>query len=60
MFSHVYHKIVGTYMDQSVAIEHFVPDSFTTPICALATQVHALLPEDYGGNHWLICIFWHD
>jgi hypothetical protein len=26
MYSSVYHKIVGTYTDQSVAIECFVPD----------------------------------
>ncbi len=35
MYSPVYHKIVGTYTDQSVAIECFVPDSFTTPSCVL-------------------------
>ena len=55
----VYHKIVGTYTDQSVAIECFVLDSFTTPGCAAATWVHALLPEIYAGIPWLIVILWH-
>ncbi len=50
MYSPVCLKIVGTYTDQSVAIERFVPDSFTTTICATAAWVHALLPEDYAGN----------
>jgi hypothetical protein len=59
MYSPVYHKIVGTYTHQSVAIECFVPDSFTTPICAAAAWVHALLPEDYAGNPCLIVILWH-
>jgi hypothetical protein len=59
MYSPVYHKIVGTYTDQSVAIERFVPDSFTNPSCAAAARVHAPLPEDYEGNPWLIVILWH-
>jgi hypothetical protein len=59
MYSPVYHKMVGTYADQSVTIERFVPDSFTTPSCATAARVHALLPEDYVGNPWLIVILWH-
>jgi hypothetical protein len=45
-----HHTIFGTYTDQAVAIEHVVPDSFTTPICATAARVHAPLPEDYVGN----------
>jgi hypothetical protein len=59
MYSLVYHKIVGTYTDQSVAIEHFVLDSFTIPSCPAAAWVHAPLPEDYAGNPWLIVILWH-
>jgi hypothetical protein len=49
-YSPVYHEIVWTFMEQSVAIERFVPDSFTTPICAAAAWVHAPLPEDHVGN----------
>jgi hypothetical protein len=60
MYSPVYHEIVGTYMDHSVTIERFVPDSFTSPICAAATRVHAPVPEDYVENPWLIVILWHD
>ncbi len=59
MYSPVYHKIVGTYTDQTVAIKHFVPDSFTTPSCATAAWVHVPLPEDDGDNPWLIVILWH-
>ncbi len=40
----------GTYTDQAVAVEHFVPDSFATAICAAAVMVHAPLPEDYTGT----------
>jgi hypothetical protein len=31
MYSPIYQENVGTYTDQSVAIEPFVPDSFTPP-----------------------------
>jgi hypothetical protein len=59
MFSPVYHAIVGTYMDQAIASERFVPDSFTTSICAAAKRVHALLSEDYASNPCLIVLLWH-
>ncbi len=59
MYSPVYQAIVGTYMDQFVDIEHHVPESFTTPMCAAAARVHAPLPEDYAGNPWLIVLLWH-
>jgi hypothetical protein len=61
MYLPIYHTIVGTCTDHAVAFECFVPvpDSFTTPICAAAARAHALHPEDYAGNPWLIVIFWH-
>jgi hypothetical protein len=59
MYSPVYQLTVGTYMDQFVDIEHHVPESFTTPMCAAAARVHAPLPEDYAGNPWLIVLLWH-
>ncbi len=40
------------YTDQTKAFEHFVPESFTTPMCAAAARVHAPLPEDYADNPW--------
>ena len=59
MYSPVYHAIVGTYTDQTTAFEHFVPASFTTPMCAAAARVHAPLPEDSAGNPLLTIVLWH-
>jgi hypothetical protein len=59
MYSLVYHAIVETNTDQAVANKCFVPDSFTTPICAAAARVHAPLPEDYANNSWLIVVLWY-
>jgi hypothetical protein len=53
IYSPVYRNIVGTYTTESVAYERFVPESFTTPTCAVAARVHAPLPEDYSENPWL-------
>jgi hypothetical protein len=58
MYSPVYHAIVGTYTDQTTAFEHFVPASFTTPMCAAAARVHAPLPEDYADNPWVTIILY--
>jgi hypothetical protein len=58
LYSPVYQSIVGTYTDQFVDIEQYVTDSFTTTMCAAAARVHALLPEDYADNPWLI-LLWH-
>jgi hypothetical protein len=49
----VYQNIVGKYTTDNVAYERFVPESFTTPTCAVAARVHAPLPEDYADNPWL-------
>jgi hypothetical protein len=59
MYSPVYNSIVGTYTDQHVALERFVPESFTTPMCATAARVYAPLPEDYADNLWLNVVVWH-
>jgi hypothetical protein len=56
MYSPVYHTIVGTYTDQTTAFEHFVPESFTIPMCAAAARAHAPLPEDYTDNPWLTIV----
>jgi len=53
IYSPVYRHIVGTYSTESVAYERFVPETFTTPTCAVAARVHAPLPEDYSENPWL-------
>ena len=59
MYSHVYHELVGMYTDKKDAVEHFVPESFTTPMCAAAARVYAPLLEDYAGNPWLPIVLWH-
>ena len=59
MYSHVYHAIVGMYTDKKDTVEQFVPETFTTPMCAAAARVYAPLPEDYAGNPWLPIVLWH-
>jgi hypothetical protein len=59
MYSPVYKSIVGTYTDQHVAFELFVPESVKTPMCAAAARVYALLPEDYADNLLLTVVLWH-
>jgi hypothetical protein len=59
MYSPVYKSIVRTYTDQNVAIENFVPDSFTTPMCAAAARVDAPLHKDYADSPWLNVLLWH-
>ena len=59
MYSPVYHTIVSMFTDTNTTAEHFVPESFTTPICATAARVHAPLPEDYAENPWLTIVLWH-
>ncbi len=58
MYSPVYHSIVGLYTDEKTTFEHFVPESFTTPMCAAAARVHAPLPEDYVDNPWLTIVLY--
>jgi len=52
-YSPVYQSIVGTYQNDYTALEHLVPESYTTPTCAAAARVHAPLPEDYADDPWL-------
>jgi hypothetical protein len=58
VYSPVYKSIVGTYTNQHVDLDNFVPSSFTTPMTATAARVYAPLKEDFGGNPWLN-ILWH-
>ncbi len=57
-YSPVHQSILGTYIDNFVNIDEYVPDSFTTPTCAKAAWIHAPLKDDYVGNPWLI-VLWH-
>jgi hypothetical protein len=57
-YSPVYSKSIGTYTDNHMDIADYVPGSFTTPLCAAAARIHALLPEYYLGNPW-VHILWH-
>jgi hypothetical protein len=56
--THTHTHIVGTYTNQHVDSDNFVPSSFTTPMTATTAQVYAPLKEDYVGNPWLN-ILWH-
>ena len=56
--SPIYKSTVGTYTNQHVDLETFVPSSFTTPMTATAARVYAPIMEDYTGNPWLV-ILWH-
>ena len=58
MYSPVYHTIVGMYTTDTSTFERFVPESFTTPMCAAAARVHAPLPEDYVNNPWLTIVLY--
>jgi hypothetical protein len=56
--SPIYKSTVGTYTNQHVDLETFVPFLFTTPMNATAARVYALIMEDYTKNPWLV-ILWH-
>ena len=58
MYSPVYHSIVGSYTDEKATFEQFVPESFTTPMCAAAARVHAPLQVDYADNPWLTVVLY--
>ncbi len=57
-YSPIYSKSIGTYTDNHTGIADYVPESFTTPLCAAAPRIHAPLPEDYLGNPWVHNL-WH-
>ena len=57
-YSPIYKSTIGTYTNQHVDLETFVPFSFTTPMTAAAARVYAPLIEDYLGNPWLV-VLWH-
>ncbi len=50
----VYQSLIGTYTDNYMDTDHFVPDSFTTSITARVARTFALHRDDYTGNLWLI------
>jgi hypothetical protein len=52
-YSPIYDTIVGTYANHSVDIDKYTPQSFTTPLTAAATRIHAPLREDYATSPWL-------
>ena len=58
-YSPIYKSTIGTYTNQHVNEDSFVPILFTTPITATAARTHAPLTEDYLGNPWLV-VLWHD
>jgi hypothetical protein len=58
MYSPIYKYIIGTYANQQVALDTFVPESFTTPKTAAAARVYAPIVDDYMGNPWLV-VLWH-
>ena len=57
-YSPVHAHLVGTYFDDIITGNQYVPPSFTTPITAAAAQVCDPVNEDYLGNPWLQVI-WH-
>jgi hypothetical protein len=57
-YSPVQTYIIGTYSDHDIAIDKYVPTSFTTPLTAAAARVFAPLPDDFRGNPWTT-VLWH-
>jgi len=57
-YSPVYSYLIGTYSDHDIAIEDYVPRSFTTPLTAAAARIHAPVYDDYYGNPWTV-VLWH-
>jgi hypothetical protein len=57
-YSPVHLYLIGTYTNHDIAIDQYVPTSFTTPITAAAARVFAPISDDYLGNPWTL-ILWH-
>jgi hypothetical protein len=49
-YSPIHLSIVGSYSDNFVNIDDYVPDSFTTQICAKAARIYAPHRDDYVGK----------
>jgi hypothetical protein len=49
-YSPVNSYLIRTYTNHDIAIDQYVPTSFTTPITAAAAQVFAPISDDYLGN----------
>ena len=58
MYSPIYKYTIGTYANQQVDLDAFVPESFTTPKTAAAARVYAPIVDDYMENPWLV-VLWH-
>jgi hypothetical protein len=58
MYSPIYKSTIGTYTNQHVDMDQFIPVSFTTPMTAAAARVYTPLLEDYMGNPWWV-VLWH-
>jgi hypothetical protein len=58
MYSPIYNYTIGTYTNQHVDLDRFVPEWFTTPTTAAAARVYAPIADDYMGNPWLVAL-WH-
>jgi len=52
-YSPLYSTLVGSYTNQTIDIDKFIPQSFTTPLTAVAARVYAPLKEDYAYSPWL-------
>jgi hypothetical protein len=56
LYSPIYKTIVGSFTNQQIHIDLFVPKTFTTPLTAAAARVYAPLKTDYHNSPWLIII----
>jgi hypothetical protein len=57
-YSPLHASLVGTYSDDIITIDQYVPPSFTTLIITAAARVCDPVNEDYLGNLWQNVI-WH-
>ena len=58
MYSPIYKFTIGTYTNQHVDLDKFIPPSFTAPMTAAAARVYGPLLDEYMGNPWLV-VLWH-
>ena len=53
MYSPLYESIVGSFTNQTIDIDLYVPDSFTTPLTAVAARIYAPTLSDFQHSPWL-------
>jgi hypothetical protein len=59
-YSPVYRQAIPTYSNKyQDEIDHYIPETFTTPITASAAQIFVPRHDDIKGNPWLINL-WHE